>query len=69
MKDKKTEVEKVNYSIDEISQAYGLSKSFLYKRSALGEFPMEKVGSRVLVPKVEFEAWLKKHRVEGGAVK
>ncbi|MGE5443323.1 MAG: helix-turn-helix domain-containing protein [Ignavibacteriales bacterium] len=59
------DVEKINYSIKEAARASGLSVSLLYKLSARRELPIEKIGSRVLIPRREFDAWLLKHRVCG----
>lgn len=58
-----SEVEKINYSIEEAAQASGLSASKLYKLSARGEFNhfALKIGSRVLLPVQDFQQWLKKH--------
>ncbi len=52
-------------SIDEASKTYSLTKSTLYKLSALRRIPLIKLGERVLIPVEEFEAWLRSHRVDG----
>ncbi|MGE5446038.1 MAG: excisionase family DNA-binding protein, partial [Ignavibacteriales bacterium] len=51
-------VEKRYISISEASLCSGLSKWTLYKKSARRELPMLKVGTRVLLPKEDFERWL-----------
>lgn len=58
------DVERINYSIKEAAQASGLSTSKLYKLSAQRAMPIRKIGSRVLIPRREFEAWLKSFEVE-----
>jgi excisionase family DNA binding protein len=58
-----TEVEKINYSIREAAKASGLSVSLLYKLSAKRAIPLEKIGSRCLIPRREFQLWLSSHRV------
>lgn len=64
MSENKALVEKLNYSIPEAAQASGLSVSTLYKLSCKREIPIQKVGSRVLIPIKAFEAWLRTFRVE-----
>ncbi len=59
-------MEKRNLNIKEASEYSGLSISYLYKRSAKRDLPILKCGSRVLIPKRDFEAWLEKHRVGNG---
>lgn len=56
-------IEKLTYSISEAAAVSGLSISKLYKLSARRELPLVKIGSRVLIPRWEFEAWLKKFTV------
>ncbi|MCH7950918.1 MAG: helix-turn-helix domain-containing protein [Candidatus Dadabacteria bacterium] len=51
-------------SIDEASKTYSLTKSTLYKLSALRRIPLIKLGSRVLIPVADFEKWLDAHRVD-----
>ena len=64
MSETKVLVEKLNYSIQEAAQASGLSVSKLYKLSCERKIPIQKIGSRVLIPRREFEDWLKTFRVE-----
>jgi len=58
--------EKYTISIDEASIISGLSKSTLYKKSALGELPILKIGSRVLIKKTGFLEYLDSHARKGG---
>lgn len=53
--------EKYTISINEAAFLSGISKSTLYKRSASGELPVLKVGSRVLIKKTGFLEWLDAH--------
>ncbi len=55
---------KKNLSIDEAAKVYGLSKSWLYKKSMERSIPILKVGSRVLIPVVDFEKWLARCRAD-----
>jgi len=55
---------KKNLSIDEAAKVYGLTKSWLYKRSSERTIPLLKIGTKVLVPVREFEEWLDQHRVD-----
>ncbi len=56
---------KKNLSIEETAKVYGLTKSWLYKRSAERTIPLLKIGAKVLIPVREFEEWLDQHRVDG----
>lgn len=53
--------EKITISIREASKMTGISKSTLYKRSAVGDLPILKIGSRVLIKRADFEKWLDGH--------
>lgn len=54
-----------NLTIKEASKAYGLSVSWLYKKSMQRSIPILKIGSKkVLIPVEEFEQWLSSHRVD-----
>jgi len=55
------ELEKYTLSIAEAAKMTGLAKGTLYKKSASGELPVLKIGSRVLIKKIVFEEWLDKH--------
>lgn len=57
---------KKNLSIDEAAKVYGLTKSWLYKRSSERSIPLLKIGAKVLIPVEEFEQWLRSHRVDNG---
>ncbi len=55
-------MDKKYLTITEASAFSGLSKWTLYRHSARREIPMLKFGSRVLIPKDDFENWLEKCR-------
>jgi len=55
---------KKNLSIDEAAKVYGLTKSWLYKKSMSRSIPLLKIGSRVLIPVEDFEKYLDAHRVD-----
>jgi len=57
---------KKNLSIEETAKVYGLTKSWLYKKSMLRSIPILKIGAKVLIPVEEFEQWLRSHRVDKG---
>jgi len=61
-------VEKFTISINEAAFLSGISKSTLYKKSASGELPILKIGSRVLLKKTDFLAYLDEH-ARGGSGK
>jgi excisionase family DNA binding protein len=54
-------IEKYTISIDEAAKMSGLAKGTLYKRSASGELPILKIGSRVLIKKTDFLEYLDSH--------
>jgi len=53
--------DKFTISINDAAEISGISKSTLYKKSALGELPVLKIGSRVLIKKTDFEEWIDSH--------
>ena len=55
---------KKNLSIDEAAKIYGLTKSWLYKKSMQRSIPILKIGAKVLIPVEEFEQWLRSHRAD-----
>lgn len=57
-------MEKKHLNIQEASIYSGLSTSYLYKKSAQRDLPMLKCGSKVLIPKLEFDKWLDSKRVD-----
>ena len=60
---------KKNLSIEETAKIYGLTKSWLYKKSMSRTIPLLKIGANVLIPVEEFEQWLRNHRVDNGGKK
>ena len=53
-----SDIEKMAYTIDEASAAFGISRSLLYTVVHRADFPTVRVGRRVLIPKKSLEAWL-----------
>lgn len=53
-----TEVKRLTYSVPQMAQALGVSKSIAYQLAGRADFPKVKVGNRILIPVVEFEAWV-----------
>ena len=49
--------DKLTFSIAEVAQILGISKSYAYEMAQARRFPVRQVGDRVLVPKKEFLAW------------
>jgi len=58
-------IEKYTISIDEAAKMSGLAKGTLYKKSASGELPVLKIGSRVLIKISDFEKYLDSHARKG----
>lgn len=56
---KTKETSRLAYSVKEAAELLGLSKSRLYEMVQFGEIPYMRVGGKILLPKKEFEAWLK----------
>lgn len=57
---------KKTITIKEASLTFGLSTSWLYKRSAERSIPILKVGGKVLIDIDEFSRWLRSHAVGAG---
>ena len=51
-------MEKMTYSIDEVAQLLGISKSKTYNLVRNNEIPHLKLGGRVVVPVTHFNIWL-----------
>jgi len=66
---RRNEIEKEFLTIMEAARFSGLSESLLYKLSAQRVLPMLKIGAKVILPKTEFEQWLRSHRVGNGGKK
>lgn len=49
-------------TIAEAAAYSSLSKWTLYRRSSRREIPMLKYGSKVIIPKEDFEKWLENYR-------
>ncbi len=56
---KEKEPKRLAYSIKEASEMLGLSKSRLYEMVQFDEIPYMRIGGKILLPKKEFESWLK----------
>jgi len=56
--------EKRMLTLKEVGEIYGLSLSWLHKKSALRELGgLIKLGSKILIDIEEFEVWLRSYRV------
>lgn len=51
-------MEKMVYSVKEVASLLGISKSLAYTLVKKGEIPSIKLGTRVVIPKVRFQAYL-----------
>ena len=51
-------MEKMVYSVIEVASLLGISKSLAYTLVKKGEIPSIKLGTRVVIPKVRFQAYL-----------
>jgi len=58
-------MEKRMLTLKQAAEIYGLSLSWLHKRSAERSIPILKIGGKVLIDIEEFDAWLRSHRVDG----
>lgn len=56
---KEQEPKRLAYTIKEAAEMLGLSKSRLYEMVQFDEIPHMRIGGKVLLPKKEFESWLK----------
>ena len=55
-------IEKQTYSAPEVATYLGISKVGAYNLMQGKDFPLLKIGGRVLVKKADFEEWLKKQQ-------
>mgnify|MGYP006137411861 CR=1 FL=1 len=51
-------MEKITFSIKEVSQRTGLSRTKLYEEIGNGNLGVVKVGRRTLIPAGELDAWI-----------
>lgn len=51
--------EKATMSVRELSMSMGISLPKAYELVKRPEFPVLRIGSRILIPKAAFEEWLK----------
>lgn len=51
-------LEKQVYTIPEVAQLLGISKSYAYELVKRKEIPVLELGTRKMVPKKKFEEWL-----------
>jgi len=52
------EVHRLTYSVPQMAQALGISKSMAYQLAGRADFPKIKVGNRILIPVAEFESFI-----------
>ena len=57
-------MEKVVYSVTEVAELLGISKSYVYKLIRNKTIPFLKLGKRKIIPKTVFEEWLKENVVK-----
>jgi excisionase family DNA binding protein len=56
---KEQEKKRLAYTVKEAAEMLGLSRSRLYEMVQFDEIPYMKIGGKILLPKKEFESWLK----------
>lgn len=52
-------MERIMLTVKEISEALGIGINQTYKLVKRDDFPKIKIGQKYLVPKLEFEGWIK----------
>lgn len=60
------EMEKKIYSVEELAVVLGISKSACYALVKEGQFHTVRVGTRILIPKMCVEKWLKGEEESNG---
>lgn len=51
-------MEKLVYSVDEVSQLLGISRSYAYELVKRKVIPVLELGNRRVIPKKKFEDWI-----------
>lgn len=51
-------MEKLTYSIQEVAELLGISKSYAYEMVKLKKIPSIQIGKRRVVPKITLEQWI-----------
>lgn len=51
-------MEKLVYSVDEVSKLLGISRSYAYELVKRKVIPVLKLGNRRVIPKKKFEDWI-----------
>lgn len=51
-------MEKIVYSVDELTRALGIGRDTAYKLIATPGFPVAKIGARTVIPIAGLHAWL-----------
>lgn len=51
-------MEKIAYSVKEVAQMLGVSKSYMYRLVNEKKFPVLEVGGRKVIPKSYLETWI-----------
>ena len=46
------------YSVDEVAKILGISRNLAYQSANRGDFPVIRLGGRILVPRIAFDKWL-----------
>jgi excisionase family DNA binding protein len=46
------------YTVEEVAERLGISRSLAYQAVKEGEIPTRKIGRRIVIPRVAFEKWL-----------
>lgn len=54
-------MEKIVYTIPEVAQLLGISRSYAYELVKRNEIPILKLGKRRMIPKQYLEQWIQKN--------
>ena len=60
-------IDKICYTINEATAAFGLGRTKLYELINVGELPLIKVGARSLIRRKDLEAMLDRNLVQAAA--
>lgn len=56
-------MEKQVYSVPEVAQLLGISKSYAYELVKEKKIPVLDLGKRKIIPKLPFEEWIQKNTI------
>ena len=51
-------MENSTFTVDDVAKILGISRGLAYESARRGDFPVIRIGKRLLIPRAAFEGWL-----------